>query len=156
MATLSSDDTESPSSIELLAGQPRESAPAMGEAAQQWQLIRLCLNTERVRIESPEAEGFTLCRQPKDEPALLIAELEQLIAAERKTVLFEPQEPSFELNFQRSHHDGIKFEAWIDAGNAQTGFYRWDAAGIRFFTTCDLLRTFVEELRRDFGLAAVN
>lgn len=154
MATLKSDDSETPSSIELYGNAPAElvdtsAAPANGE---RWQRVSIKLNTVRVQIQSTNDEGFTLCRMPLDEPAKLVHELSKLLASECDTVLFEPQEPSFELNFQRTHHGGIKVEAWIDSGNAQTGFYRWDSAGIRFFTTTQLIDTFVAELKREFQI----
>lgn len=151
MATLISDDRESPTTVELTGGDLKSATGGTAKENERWQLIHIELKTERVTIASSREEAFTLCRVPLDEPARLATQLEQLLANERDVVSFEPQEPSFELNFQRSHHDGIKVEAWIDSGNAQTGFYRWDAAGVRFFTTVDLVRMFVDALRRDFA-----
>ncbi len=150
MASLNSDDVETPSSVELTCGDRREFGD--GEQAEVWQNVCLNLNTVRVQILSSGDEGFTLCRRPVDEPAKLVRELAQLLSREREVVSFEPQEPSFELNFQRTHHGGIKVEAWIDSGNAQTGFYRWDAAGIRFFTSAELMLSFVNELKKEFSL----
>lgn len=151
MAKLISDDKESPTTVELTGGGFKSATGGTAQENERWQLIRLEMKTDRVTIASSSEEAFTLCRVPMDEPAKLVEQLEQLLSSERQLVSFEPQEPSFELNFERSHHEGIKVEAWIDSGNAQTGFYRWDAAGVRFFTTVGLVRQFVEELRRDFA-----
>lgn len=148
MARLSSDDNEAPSYLELIG--KTTSAINSADETERWQDVVVVLHTERIRISTEGAGDFTLCRSPLDEPARLIAELEEVIANKRTQVLFEPQEPSFELNFSVSHHGGIKVEAWVDSGNAQTGFYRWDAAGVRFFTNADHLRKFIDELKSEF------
>lgn len=150
MAILHSDDQETPTTIELKGGKLRPASGGTAEDKERWQLVQLQFKTQRVVITSSDNNAFTLCRFPIDEPARIISELEQLVDGKREVVSFEPQEPSFELNFQRSHHDGIKVEAWIDSGNAQTGFYRWDAAGVRFFTTSQLVRDFIGELQAEF------
>jgi len=42
-------------------------------------------------------------------------------------------------------------EFFVDAGNVETGIYRWDALGIRFFTNNQLLTDFVAELKSEFA-----
>lgn len=96
------------------------------------------------------AHAYLLCRHPQDEAHVLADRLQQLAAAQRSQVLFEPAEPSFELSV-KSAGAGVKVEFFVDAGNVETGIYRWDALGIRFFTNNQLLTDFVAELKSEFA-----
>jgi hypothetical protein len=92
-----------------------------------------------------------VCRKPLDELANLMDILQQLLDFDRDKLLFEPAEPSFELILIRSGITGIKASVWLDAGNAKTGIYRWDAAGVRFHTTQEHLSDFLRQLRQEFA-----
>ena len=39
-----------------------------------------------------------------------------------------------------------------DSGNAQSGFYRWDAWGIRFYTGAEALAGFIAQLKDELAL----
>lgn len=101
-------------------------------------------------MSSAPGENCSICRTPSDEIENFALQLEGLLRGQRQKVIFEPNEPSFELSFERSRRAGIKVEAWIDAGNAKTGFYTWDAAGVRFFTTDENLAEFINQMRQEF------
>lgn len=144
MARLVSEDAECVSSLELSPSDVKSAQPACDD--QNWQMIELRLSSgSRQMIElSP------ICRDPQDELAALARSLADFAGGKQAGVTFEPAEPSFELSFERAGARGIKVQAWIDSGNQETGFYRWDAAGIRFFTTDEKLAEFIAALRRDF------
>ncbi|HMX44940.1 MAG TPA: hypothetical protein PKC93_03270 [Candidatus Obscuribacter sp.] len=95
------------------------------------------------------ADAYVLCRSPKDEVKTLVKHLSELGEGKRAKVLFEPYEPSFELSAE-SNGGSIRIEMFIDAGNVETGITRWDALGIRFFTSIPLLKRFTEELKTEF------
>ena len=150
MASLISEDLESVSYLSISAGRVQDLS------GQKWQGFALTACSGGCELtlgiaDPAEAAASVLCRQPKDEVARLIAHLEELIAGERERVLFEPAEPSFELELDRGKDGGFKVHAWLDAGNAKSGIYRWDAAGIRFFTTQAHLAAFVKQLKHEFA-----
>lgn len=144
MAILRSEDTDSISSLEIRR-YPAESA-AEEHPGQIWEQCQLVLTSGARQI----SEVCMLCRKPQDEISSLIDKLADLLEGSRKTIIFEPSEPSFELTLSQATEGGIKAEIWIDSGNASTGFYRWDAAGIRFFTTRDHLTQFKRSLEIDW------
>lgn len=144
MAALFSDDEEHASSIELSAIETRGAVPAgPGET---WQTVTLRLRSGKREL----AERCLFCRQPEDELEKLFLLVGDVFEGRRDKILFEPAEPSFELLLERAGQGGVKVEAWIDAGNADTGFYRWDAVGIRFFTTEANLSRFAGLLQQEF------
>jgi len=150
MAILISEDNHPVSSVELRAAAP----PKTTDDGASWQPCRIELVSGRHRlampVEAEERESCVLCRTPVDEVAKLRSLLLEVSSGTRQKVLFEPQEPSFELSVERTEEKGFKVQFWFDAGNASTGFYTWDAAGIRFYTTAEHLVSFIEELARDF------
>jgi hypothetical protein len=150
MAILKSEDNQPVSSVELQAAAP----PKFTRDGALWQPCRIQLVSGRhqlaMPVEAKEGEACLLCRKPLDEVAKLRILLLAMSHGEREKVLFEPQEPTFELCVERTPEKGFKVEFWIDAGNASTGFYSWDAAGVRFYTTAEHLVSFIEELGRDF------
>lgn len=149
MAVLHSEEKDCPSRIELSALERQIiEKPVQDEC---WQRLILSLHSGDNQINSTPGENCSVCRTPSDELENFALQLESLLSGQKQKVIFEPNEPSFELNFERSRRSGIKVEAWIDAGNAKTGFYTWDAAGIRFFTTDENLADFINELRREFA-----
>jgi len=148
MAVLLSEEKGCPSALEIIAGTKQVIEKSVQD--EYWQRLSLVLSSGDNKITSLEGESCSICRQPADEFETFVLQLEALLRGEKAKVNFEPSEPSFEINLERSRRAGIKVEAWIDAGNAKTGFYTWDAAGVRFFTTEDNLAEFINSLRREF------
>lgn len=148
MATLRSEDTETTSSLEI---RPRQNDSFRLQEEQLWQRIEIVLTSGSRKLDTSGLENVQLCRQPHDELRVLIDFLADLVSRKRREVVFEPADPSFELNFQTTHGDLIKVECWLDAGNGTTGFYTFDACGIRFCTTQDQLAAFVKELETEFA-----
>jgi hypothetical protein len=106
--------------------------------------------TAAVESLSTIAHSYVLCRRPVDEPKNLVKMLGEMIGGTRTKLLFEPAEPSFELSINNVG-GGLRVELFVDAGNVETGIYRWDSLGIRFFTTCQNLQSFIDELKADFN-----
>lgn len=149
MAILRSEEKECPSTLEFLPGEKQTiEKPVQDEC---WQHIKIVLKSGDNVINSTIGEACSVCRTPTDEIESFALQLENLLRGQKQKVGFEPNEPSFEINFERSRRAGIKVEAWIDAGNAKTGFYTWDAAGVRFFTTEENLAEFINEIRKEFS-----
>ena len=177
MATLKSEDEHFQSSLIILPGE-KFSINAQGNlqadkplATQTWQYVRLILNNgpKSLSFETPEvrtfenndlakavgdiqsvAHAYLFCRSPNDEALDLADRLSELAEDKRTQVLFEPAEPSFELTIKEVG-GGLKVEFFVDAGNVETGIYRWDALGIRFFTNCAAVAAFAKELKAEFA-----
>ena len=147
MATLKSEDEECVSSLTLAA---TGSSPGQ-HAGQRWQAVTVRLVSGSRNLTSAGDDGCLMCREPKDELSELSAQLLQLAGGERQEVLFEPAEPSFELSIKRTREGGLAVHVWLDAGNEETGFYRWDAAGIRFYTTAANVEMFARALSTEFS-----
>jgi hypothetical protein len=148
MAKLISEDVETKSSFEIVA-----TGEKILHGEETWQLvaIRLTSGTQVLTTESLAAqENCVLCRIPRDEIAQLLYLLNEIVKSRIDSFSFEPLEPFFEFNVEYSADQGFKVEAWIDAGNAHTGTYTFDACGIRFHTTKDGLSSFIIELEREF------
>jgi hypothetical protein len=156
MAILRSEDSENPSSLELKA---LEREDIQGQS---WQRFTLTLKTGTYelklgRFPSDSPETFStisdclFCRNPQDEVSELCKRLEALIENDKQQLLFEPSEPSFEISISRTRQNEAKVEAWLDSGNATTGFYSWDAAGIRFHTLQEHLIAFLKEIKLEFA-----
>jgi hypothetical protein len=173
MATLRSEDLDFTSSITIAPGKVLEietlSAASKEKENQLWQLVDLTLLsgqrslsfstdpgqnvdsvTEAVESISAVAHAYLVCRKPADEPQSLVKMLGEMAAGTRTKLLFEPAEPSFELSINNVG-GGLRVEFFVDAGNVETGIYRWDSLGIRFFTTSQNLQSFIDELKADFG-----
>ncbi|MDR3613896.1 MAG: hypothetical protein P4L53_10020 [Candidatus Obscuribacterales bacterium] len=156
MAILRSEDAENPSSLELNALSTEDIQ------GQSWQRFTLTLKTGTYelklgRFPSDSTETFStisdclFCRNPQDEVAELCKRLEALIENDKQQLLFEPSEPSFEISISRTRQNEAKVEVWLDSGNATTGFYSWDAAGIRFHTLQEHLIAFLKEIKQEFA-----
>lgn len=177
MATLKSEDKEFESSLSIEPGDKLAISAHVNHKnpderqEQIWQFVRLTMtNGPRVlTFETPEhsaeeqaeisesvtniqevAHAYLLCRKPTDEIAQLISKLEDMAAEKRSQVLFEPAEPSFELSIH-AIGGGLKVDFFVDAGNVETGIYRWDALGIRFFTNSQRLESFISGLKAEFN-----
>ena len=154
MAKLFSEESNCPSCLEILFAENRK-LPSYDTGTQDWQLLKIELSSGSRMVSTAENEDTLICRSPSDEMAMLVSQLKELLDHEhkREEVRFEPSEPSFELTFSRTRANGIKVEAWIDAGNGTTGIYTWDAAGIRFLTTEQKVTAFIHALEEEFKLA---
>jgi hypothetical protein len=150
-ATLISEDQDCISKLAISGAERKRLSSDLSEG-QDWQQVVLELTSGNRIVRSDATEDVMLCRAPSDEVVTLIEGLDQLLAKQRDQVFFEPSEPSFEISFERTRRGGIKVEAWLDAGNATTGIYTWDACGIRFYTTDANIRSFTAEVKREFGL----
>jgi len=179
MATLRSEDQEFGSSLKIEPGE-KFTISAQGNTqadhpleTQTWQHVKLTLingpnvleyqtrhGDEKVAeltlLQNATADihtvahAYLLCRYPQDEAQFLAEKIEELVQEKRSQVLFEPAEPSFELTVKGAG-GGVKVEFFVDAGNVETGIYRWDALGIRFFTNNQHLTAFVAELKSEFA-----
>lgn len=167
MATLNSEDQDYKSFFELKAGKTVDLSA--GSKSELWQFYSITLvHGERtLSFTSPSedkqeydgyvqnvdtvADGYLLCRKPRDEVAALVKLLERFAAQEVNTVRFEPLEPSFEFILDRQNQDEIRLSVFVDEGNVLTTIARWDSLGLRFFTNQAAIDRFIEELKRDFG-----
>lgn len=149
MATLISEDQEQPLSLTISKGE-LSSSKENGN----WQNVTLSLNSPQYRLTlGGPGQDCLLCRSPEDEISLLAEQIEQLLQAKRENIHFEPAEPSFELTLAKTPLGGISLHCFLDAGNATTGFYRWDAVGMRFYTTPEQLQAFLSQLRQEFEIS---
>jgi len=167
MATIVSEDQDYKSFLEIRPGKTVEQN--VGKTTQTWQFFSLELrHGDRVlSFTSPSeenadyegfikdvtrvADGYMLCRSPKDEVAKLVALLERFNKDELPKLVFEPVEPSFELVMERQHSDEIRLTVFVDEGNVLTSIARWDSLGLRFFTNQAHVKQFIDELKRDFA-----
>ena len=167
MATLHSEDQDYRSFFELSAGKSVDLKA--GSKTETWQFysIKLVHGERKLAFTSPSedkekyegyvqnvdtvADGYLLCRAPRDEVATLVKLLERFAAQEVSTVRFEPLEPSFELVLDRQNQDEIRLNVFVDEGNVLTEIARWDSLGLRFFTNQSRVEQFIQELKRDFG-----
>jgi hypothetical protein len=150
MAKLRAEDEEQISQLEILPGNKEKIH------GQDWQRFNLKIAIGKIGLaippaENPEEVDCLICREPQDEMAILVTNLEQFLNSAKDVVLFEPSEPSFELSIRRAQADGARVEIWLDSGNATQGIYRWDAVGARFQTTHSHLMTFLEQLKQEFA-----
>ena len=148
MAQLKSEDPDVNSAFELL-----DQGVKSSDKKQVWQAVSVSLVSgphHASTYNSSRKQECLLCREPEDEIAKLLYLLNEMCASRLNKINFEPAEPFFELSLERSKIHGLKVEAWLDAGNTETGIYSWDAIGVRFHTTEGNLERFVAELEREF------
>ncbi|MBU6450360.1 MAG: hypothetical protein KGS72_01180 [Cyanobacteria bacterium REEB67] len=181
MATLRSEDRDFESSVSIIAGQTLsiEAASAHNDRREKqlWQMVELKIKSgerelvfsSEVGIEaaamkavSPEelqdavenatrvANAYLICREPTNELTNLAVMLEEIADGARTRLSFEPSEPSFELTINNVA-GGLRVDFFVDAGNVETGIYRWDSLGVRFFTSAANLRAFVDDFRAEFA-----
>lgn len=151
MAELQSEEENCPSSLKIFA-LDLKALPGEGSEKQQWQNVRFELTSGKRVLQTVENEDSVLCRTPTDEVLLLAQHIEQILEKQSDQLRFEPSEPSFEILIERTRRGGIKVEVWLDAGNGTTAIFTWDAAGVRFYTTDEKLRAFLDQLKSDFQL----
>ncbi|MBX9667616.1 MAG: hypothetical protein K2X93_08370 [Candidatus Obscuribacterales bacterium] len=167
MAKLRSEDSEYKSFLEIRAGGSVNVDVA--NTSEQWQFYSLSIGHggRHLLFTSPSeekqayqgfiknvenvADGYLFCRTPKDEVLQLAQALDNFAEGGATTFGFEPVEPCFDLKLDRPTADEIRLTIFVDEGNVLTDVARWDALGLRFFTTKGNLLAFTEELRRDFA-----
>lgn len=170
MARLLSEDEDFKSYLELTPGTVMESGSGAGGEGEAWQYYQLAMGSGERRLEyvtanpgkmephsmersdfAESVNGYLLCRRPKDEVGKFVKALIKLSEEESKKIVFEPLEPSFELSIERQDNHTLRVVLFIDEGNVTTGIARWDALGIRYYTTQSNLLTFIDELKREFS-----
>src|SRR5262245_27147966 len=125
MALLKSEDPLTTSTFQLSASGAQEI-----DDQESWQPVVVSLTSGKHLASSEtfsSAHDCLLCRAPKDEMAHLLYLLNEMRALRSNKLSFEPAEPFFEMSIERSDDHGLKVEVWLDAGNAETGIYTWDA-----------------------------
>lgn len=145
MAHLASEEQAFSSGVTLELGEPFEERGT-------WIPYRLVLKSgnrgavlEDAKEGEPPIGRCALGLAPRDELAVFVAGLRDLLAGRRKSYKFEPQEPNWALEVS-SAPEGWTATCWIDAGNQLADHYTWDASGVRFFTDSARLQAFVDAL----------
>lgn len=98
-----------------------------------------------------EIGKFMFAVKPFNELEQLKKSLTVYLEAKQKSFVYEPGEPSFELEIERTVHSGqfgsneeeFKVYFWIDSGNTTQLEYTWDGIGLRFVTTKSKLVEFL-------------
>ncbi len=152
MAQLLSEDTEYPSSFAI------ERCEELDIKGQRWDKLILTIKQGATTLalggpgKDPD-DSVVLCRCPQDEPKTLAANLQKILDGTVDEIGFEPSEPSFEILVKRSGEptQGFRVQIWFDYGNVETGIYRWDSLGMRFFTTNARLERFIADLKSEFA-----
>lgn len=154
MARLQSEDMEYPSSFQIARSEE------LNIGGQRWDrlILRLTQGSTTLSLGGSETkddpqDSVILCREPTDEAKALVDNLQKVLDGIIEETLFEPSEPSFEINVRRSGTptQGFRIHIWFDSGNVETGIYRWDSLGLRFFTTDTRLRGFIQDLKDEFA-----
>lgn len=146
MAKLVSEDEEYRSYLSILpAGQTNGDWVAYS--------LELVNGSLKMQFGQNENDDYLFCRKPEesDEIMMLCRSLENFLEEKHAFLEFEPAEPSFEFKLERVENFGVKVHIFVDAGNAQSEISRWDAFGLRFFTTENHLSDFINELKTDFA-----
>ena len=151
MATLLSEDDEVKTSIDLiLLKEKLENKPGIS-----WISYKILLKSGDKsllfeKLENNKGAGdYVLALTPVNEIEKLILGINTFLkSTNSKTFSFEPLEPSFELNIERSH-EGYSINFWIDSGNVDSMHYTWDGFGIRLFTTEKKISKFVNDLQKE-------
>lgn len=153
MARLDCEDREFRSWFAIYPGRTIERSPD-----DVWQLYSLELgHGERKLVFESDIkddfgnDGYLLCRKPRDEIAMILGGLAGVLSGKRPQLDFELSEPCFSIKVRYQDECGFNVEVFVDAGNVETGISRWDALGIRFFTTRENLEQFIKELKEDFA-----
>lgn len=120
---------------------------------QLWQgySLEICNGPISLKYGGAKDDGYLFCRDPKDEIKMLCENLELFVSQNMRNLQFEPSEPSFELILERVEAFGVKVHIFVDDGNASSAIARWDAFGLRFFTTDAKLSSFINELKTEFA-----
>ncbi|MBP7862570.1 hypothetical protein KA183_12880 [bacterium] len=120
---------------------------------QLWQgyALEICNGPISLKYGGAKDDGYLFCRQPKDEIKMFCQNLQTFLDNGMQSFQFEPSEPSLELSFERVESFGVKVSVFVDDGNASSAIARWDAFGLRFFTTNAKIEHFINELKSEFA-----
>ncbi len=123
------------------------------ENEQLWQGYALEIGNGPISLKYGGAkdDGYLFCRKPKDEIKMFCQNLQTFMDNRMQSLQFEPSEPSFEFSLERVESFGVKVSVFVDDGNASSAIARWDAFGLRFFTTDANLERFINELKSEFA-----
>ena len=151
MAKLISEDEEIKSDLELFFLKDKiKNKPSIS-----WIPYKIILTSGEKKLiyelglKNKGAGDYVLAIKPINEIENLIDGIKKFLSSKESTIFsFEPNEPSFELIFERSH-TGYSATCWLDAGNVISNHYSWDGFGVRFFTSEKNILSFVEELSRE-------
>ena len=123
------------------------------ENEQLWQGYALEIGNGPISLKYGGAkdDGYLFCRKPKDEIKMFCQNLQTFMDNRMQSLQFEPFEPSFELSLEGVESFGVKVSVFVDDGNASSAIARWDAFGLRFFTTDANLERFINELKSEFA-----
>ncbi len=123
------------------------------ENEQLWQgyALEICNGPISLKYGGAKDDGYLFCRKPKDEIKMFCQNLQTFMDNRMQSLQFEPSEPSFELSLERVESFGVKVSVFVDDGNASSAIARWDAFGLRFFTTDANLERFINELKSEFA-----
>lgn len=151
MAILHSEDNKVRSSIEFfLLKDQIQHKPSIS-----WIPYEIILNSGNKKLlykketNNNGSGDYVFSLKPVNEIENMLNGIESFLISENRALFsFEPIEPSFELNIEKSFK-GFSVLLWIDAGNVISDHYTWDGLGIRFFTTEEKINLFVNELRSE-------
>ena len=148
MARLASEDEQIKTSFELVL--LKEKFESKHDIS--WISYRLILQSANKKLvyekekDDTGAGDYVLALTPVNEIKKMSLEIEKFLSSEDKEIYsFEPLEPSFELIIERSHK-GFSVTVWVDGGNVISDHSTWDGLGVRFFTTEEKIKQFLEEL----------
>lgn len=154
MAILKSEDEDYGSFLSLT--RTRKSREHVSSNVDQiWEGYSLVLGNGPLKMNfgDGDEDGYLFCRRPQemDEIKMLCLSIGNFLDEKHQTFEFEPAEPCFELKLERVENFGVKVHIFVDHGNAKTEISRWDAFGLRFFTTDAHLSDFINELKTEFA-----
>ena len=151
MARLISEDEHVKSSFEIvLLKNQIEKKPSISWIP--YRIILMSSDKSLVYEKKNNKEGagdYVLALEPINEVKNIISGIDKFLKDKNSSMFsFEPMEPSFELILEKSHQ-GYSVTCWIDAGNVDSMHYSWDGFGLRFFTTEEKIKLFIDELDRE-------
>lgn len=154
MAILKSEENALESYLELIGGELKSqptASKASSDQSQTWQKFSLRAKAGSYSlVAAGEEPEIWLCRRPVDEIACLHRLVGEVLQHQKKEIVFEPAEPSFELHIKSTEEGGFTVVVWLDAGNATSGYYQWDAAGLRLYSCAEELSRFADQLKQEF------
>jgi hypothetical protein len=94
-----------------------------------------------------EIGKFAFMVEPKNEIQNLQKQIDKLLEnSEKQSMIFQPYDPSFEIEIFKINPQEFKVYFWIDAGNSNQLEYSWDSFGLRFLTNKKKLEKFKNSL----------
>jgi hypothetical protein len=93
-----------------------------------------------------EIGKFAFALKPINELYQIKTQLENFLLGKIPSFIFQPVDPSFELEIKKINNNEFKVYFWVDAGNTSQLEYTWDAIGLRFITSRSELESFLNSL----------